>query len=112
MESLGAQRSRIAAAIGPCIGQAAYEVGPEFEAEFLSTDRTSSRFFSRATRESRPHFDLPGFVEHRLLELKLGLVERQSPCTFENESLFFSYRRMGRRKEPDYGRQISAIVVA
>src|SRR5256714_6162323 len=32
MVRLGADRSHIRAAVGPCIGTAAYEVGPEFEA--------------------------------------------------------------------------------
>ena len=32
-------RARIEAAVGPCIGQAAYEVGPDFEREFLARDR-------------------------------------------------------------------------
>ncbi len=36
MESLGAVRGRIEAAIGPCIAQHSYEVGPEFPAPFLA----------------------------------------------------------------------------
>jgi YfiH family protein len=38
MEALGARRDRIAAAIGPCIGQANYEVGPEFFDRFVAAD--------------------------------------------------------------------------
>ena len=116
MEELGATRAGIRAAVGPCINQAAYEVGPEFEANFLSADPGLARFFRRAEpvadRPSKPHFDLPGFVEHRLQAMDLGAVERRSPCTFANESQFYSYRRMKQRGEADYGRQISAIVVA
>ena len=58
MEDLGAKRERIVAAVGPCIGQDAYEVGPEFEAEFLDRDSGSARFFSPANVSGRPHFDL------------------------------------------------------
>ena len=43
MEKLGAKRERIRAAIGPCIGQAAYEVGPEFEARFPSRLKREAR---------------------------------------------------------------------
>jgi len=111
MEGIGATRSRIAAAIGPTISQAAYEVGPEFEAEFLQCDSGHARFFMRATPQSRPYFDLPGFVAHRLGAAGVGSVEQQSLCTYRNESLLFSYRRATHQKEPDYGRQISAIVV-
>ena len=35
MVRAGARRDHIVAAVGPCIGPAAYEVGPEFEAEFI-----------------------------------------------------------------------------
>jgi hypothetical protein len=112
MELLGARRERISAAIGPCIGQAAYEVGSEFEATFLSRDPASNEFFKQNAESARPHFDLPGFVVSRLAEAGVSRIEDLSLCTSENESLFFSYRRKTRRGEPDYGRQISAIVVS
>src|SRR5690606_11024751 len=65
MVGLGADRSRIRAAVGPCINQSAYEVGPEFEAEFLRADPENARFFARNSTGTRSHFDLPGYVEHR-----------------------------------------------
>jgi YfiH family protein len=111
MEQLGADRSRMRAAIGPCINQRSYEVGPEFEAEFLRADPANARFFVRPPGASRPHFDLPAYAEHRLARSGVAAVERCTPCTYENESLFFSYRRSIHLSEPDYGRHISAIVV-
>lgn len=111
MEQLGASRGRIAAAIGPTINQPAYEVGAEFEAEFLRAGTGNARYFARPTASGRPHFDLPGFVEHRLAAAGIAQVERQSRCTYANESELFSYRRSTHRNEADYGRQISAIVV-
>jgi YfiH family protein len=111
MERLGARRERIRAAVGPCIGQRAYEVGPEFEAQFLSRDAANHRFFARSSKTSRPHFDLSGFVLQRLGDARILNALSLGTCTFENESLF-SYRRKTKRNEPDYGRQISAIVVA
>ncbi|HVX36221.1 MAG TPA: peptidoglycan editing factor PgeF [Hyphomicrobium sp.] len=112
MERLGARRERIRAAVGPCIGQDAYEVGPEFEAEFLSRDPASREFFSRRSETGRPHFDLSGFVLRRLHDAQIEHARSLETCTCENESLFFSYRRKTKLNEPDYGRQISAIVVA
>jgi hypothetical protein len=108
---LGARPGRIRAAVGPCIGQSAYQVGPEFEAEFLAHDPANAAFFMRPAAGARPHFDLPGFVAARLSRAGLAAVGRQSPCTFTSESQHFSYRRMQRRGEGDYGRQISAIVL-
>jgi YfiH family protein len=111
MEGIGADRKQIHAAVGPSIGAGAYEVGPEFEAEFLRMDEASGVFFRRGAAGTRPRFDLPGYVNHKLSRLGLRSVEKVAHCTYENESLFFSYRRSRHRSEPDYGRQISAIVV-
>jgi len=111
MEGLGAARGRIRAVVGPCISQTAYEVGPEFEAALLDRDAGNARFFVRPSAGVRPHFDLPGYVESRLQRSGIGEVDRQTPCTFPGDSRFFSFRRSQKLSEPDYGRQISAIVV-
>lgn len=111
MEQAGARRDRIRAAIGPTISQGCYEVGPEFEAEIVAEDYENKRFFTISSPGARARFDLPGYVAGRLGRLGLAAVERMAPCTYENESLFFSFRRATHRQEPDYGRQISAIVV-
>lgn len=111
MESLGAERARIQAAVGPCIGQAAYEVGPEFESQFLSQDRANARYFSRKDRKTRPHFDLSGYVLQRLEAAGIAQAGTIGGCTCELAGEFFSYRRSRAYREGDYGRQISAIVL-
>lgn len=110
MEKLGARRERIAAAVGPCISQPNYEVGPDFESQVTEMDPASRPFFAAGPR-GRAHFDLPGYVAFRLQGLYLGRVETRAPCTFDDATLFFSYRRGGKAGETDYGRQISAIVL-
>jgi len=111
MEELGADRRRIQAAVGPCIGQPAYEVGRDFEQEFLRRDAESARFFSRQVPDARPHFDLAGYAAQRLARAGVGNLPGASPCTYALAEDFFSYRRSQARKEADYGRQISAIVL-
>ena len=111
MERLGARCERIKAVLGPCIGSETYEVGEEFEAAFLSADAANACFFRRCEPAARARFDLPGYIIHRLEQAELGTVENATQCTYLNESLFFSYRRSTHCKEPDYGRQISAIVL-
>ena len=111
MEKEGAARHRIHAAVGPCIGPQAYEVGPEFEAEFLRHDAGNAVFFHKPAPGARAHFDLPGYVAARLRSAAVASVEHQAPCTFESDSNLFSYRRSQARREGDYGRQISAIVL-
>jgi polyphenol oxidase len=112
MEGLGARRDRIAAAVGPCITQPAYEVGPDFEQDFLARDPASAPFFSRppADQQARPHFDLAGYVLSRLVRAGLAPVA-SAPCTYAGKEDFFSYRRSRALNESDYGRQISAIVL-
>jgi hypothetical protein len=45
MESLGARRGRIAAAVGPCIHAGSYEVGSEFRARFMKAAAANEHFF-------------------------------------------------------------------
>lgn len=111
MEKLGARRERIAAAIGPCIGAAAYEVGPEFEAEFVQKDAANARFFRRVSGGIRPHFDLAGYLAQQLRQAGVADPAVIGACTYARSEDFFSYRRSRVLGEPDYGRQISAIVL-
>lgn len=109
MEGLGARRKRIRAGVGPCIGRASYEVGPEFPAPFLERAPDNGDFFTPAEREGHFLFDLRGYVARRLA--CMGLEDVQAlPCdTCAEEDRFFSYRRAVKRGEPDYGRGLSAI---
>ena len=111
MEKMGASRERMRAAVGPCIGQAAYEVGSEFEAEFLQSDAANARFFVRQVPDAKPHFDLAGYAEHRLRHAGVAHVENVARCTYAQAEDFFSYRRSRAQKETDYGRQISGIAL-
>ena len=112
MIEIGAERERIRAAIGPTIHQPNYQVGPEFEDEFLSYSADNKRFFTRAEAGARAHFDLPGFCRARIGAAAIASCQDIGRCTYGDESLFFSYRRKTHRDETDYGRQISAIVVS
>jgi hypothetical protein len=108
MEALGAQRSQIAAVIGPTISQAAYEVGPEFLDRFRTEDDESPRFFANGQGD-RLHFDLPGYGLHRLRSAGVGHAEWTGHCTYRDPSRFYSFRRTTHAGEADYGRLISTI---
>jgi len=109
MEKLGAERANIAAAIGPSIAREDYEVGPEFRANFLDQDSANARFFVQ--EGERFHFDLPGYVGRRLGAAGIPDVAELGLSTYPPQNRFFSFRRTTHRAEPDYGRQISAIVL-
>ena len=112
MEQLGARRDRIAAAIGPAISQKAYEVGADYMERFLAEEPQSSAYFIADDASGEPHFDLAGYVGERLARAGVGEAADLGLCTYCDETRFFSYRRSQHHGEPDYGRQISAIVLA
>jgi len=111
MERLGARRERIAAAVGPCIGRASYEVDTEFTRRFEAADPENERFFSDG-RAGHFQFDLEGYVAARLAGAGVTRVDALGLDTYADESRFFSFRRATHRGEPDYGRQISLIGLA
>ncbi|UES49760.1 peptidoglycan editing factor PgeF [Roseibium aggregatum] len=111
MEALGATRTNITAVLGPTISQGAYEVGPEFKERFLQVHPDNTRYFKPSERAEHFMFDLPAFITDKLQALGLGAVADLALCTYADEDRFFSYRRTTHRKEPDYGRQISAIAL-
>tara|TARA_R110002073_G_scaffold100197_12_gene228373 strand:+ start:4867 stop:5619 length:753 start_codon:yes stop_codon:yes gene_type:complete len=108
IETLGGARTNICAVIGPCISQAAYEVGPEFLDTFLAEDPESHRFFANG-RGDRLLFDLPGYGLYRMRDAGIGSAEWTRHCTYAQPDQFYSYRRSTHEGAADYGRLISVI---
>jgi len=109
MADLGAAPDRTVAAVGPCIGQPSYEVGPEFRAEFVADDGATADLFDPAPRAGHFLFDLAGYVTRRLRTLGLAGIDVLPFDTCADEARFFSYRRTTRNGGGDYGRGLSAI---
>ena len=110
METLGADRGRIAAAVGPAIARRSYEVDEAFHRRFAEADPETDRFFT-AGRDGHHQFDLEGYVAARLAGAGIGRVEALGLDTYADPDRFFSYRRATHRAEPTYGRQISLIAL-
>jgi len=110
MEALGATRATTTAIIGPSISKAAYEVGPEFYADFIAKDPSFARFFAQG-RGDRMMFDLPALGLHRLRTAGVGHAAWTHHCTYGDPDRFYSYRRTVHNKEADYGRLIAAIAL-
>jgi len=108
METLGASRDRVVAAVGPCIAQASYEVDAAFRKRFSAQEEEADRFF-RDAAAGHAMFDLAGYVAHRLAVAGVRTVEIVGVDTYADEARFFSYRRSTHRGEGDAGRQISII---
>lgn len=111
MESLGADRARIAAAVGPCIARRSYEVDEAFLRRFAEADAENERFFAAGGREARHLFDLEGYVVSRLAAAGVARIEALGEDSYSQPERFFSYRRATHRGEPDYGRQVSLIAL-
>jgi YfiH family protein len=112
MERLGASRTRILAALGPCIALTSYEVGPEFVAAFAGAGEDTRRFFAPSRMPGRSMFDLPGYIAERAARAGVAGFEDLRLDTYADEERFFSYRRTVHRNEADYGRLVSAIVLS
>lgn len=111
MEKLGADRTRIRAALGPSLRQQNFEVGLELLEAFTAKHPQSKRFFASGLTEDKRMLDLAGFGAWRLRESGLSEIDDLGACTLAEPAKFFSYRATRRAGEPDYGRNLSAIVL-
>lgn len=109
MQALGAEPRRMVAVVGPCIAQASYEVGADFQGRFDHHDPGSGRFFAPGAAPDKRLFDLPGFVLWRLEQAGVGDAAWTGHDTRVDEVRFFSNRRAWLNGEPDFGRMMSAI---
>ena len=112
MADLGARPERTHAAIGPCIGQASYEVAADLRDAVLARDPRDARFFA-AGRPGRPpgrwQFDLAGYCAARLRAAGVSVVDTIGRDTAAEADVFFSHRRRTLAGGGPIGHQMSAI---
>ncbi|WP_320821710.1 peptidoglycan editing factor PgeF [Reinekea sp.] len=84
--------SRIYCGIGPAIGPAAFEVGPDVRAAFNHWPGYE-RFFQ--PERGKYLCDLAGLAADQLLSAGVQRVYRANACTVQNPDLYYSYRRDG-----------------
>ena len=111
MEKLGANRKTIHAALGPCIWQSSYEVGPEFPAPFVAENPENQKFFRPSVKTGHYMFDLPAYVVQRLSNLGISSVTPSPADTCADPERFFSYRYSTLRNEKRQGNLMSAITL-
>ncbi|WP_455481656.1 peptidoglycan editing factor PgeF [Bartonella sp. B35(2025)] len=110
MEKQGAKRQSITAILGPCIGPCHYKVKGEFYSQFIDCHSKFQKFFLKTDQENHFNFNLWAFIMEQLKEAGVN-ASCLELCTYQDEQRFFSYRRAVHHNEPDYGRQISAIML-
>jgi len=111
MLRLGARADRIVSAVGPCIGQASYEVGADLRDAVLRRAPADAGFFGPGTREERWQFDLAGYCAARLRAAGVARAAVTGVDTLAEEDRFFSHRRRVLAGGGPIGHQISVIVI-
>ncbi len=106
MEALGAERGRIVATIGPCIGARSYEVGPDLRDAVLAAGHGEAQF-ETGVRPDRWLFDLAGYCALRLAPI--CRVEQVAADTLTDEARFFSHRRRTLAGGGPLGHQLSVV---
>jgi YfiH family protein len=112
MTELGARRRAMRAAIGPCIAQPSYEVGPDMLARFAAEDPGSEAWFAPVAGSDRLLFDLKGYVLRRLAAAGIDDRTALPDDTLADEARFFSARRTRRQGGERFGLLLSAIALA
>ena len=112
MQALGSEPRRMVAVVGPCIAQASYEVGADFQARFAHSEPGSERFFGPGPRPDKRQFDLPGFVLWRLEQAGVADAAWTGHDTRTDATRFYSNRRAYLEGDADFGRLMSAISLA
>ncbi len=106
VKALGVPPARIVAAVGPCIGQDAFEVGPEVVSAAAAIVDVEG--LVRAGATDRQHLDLARLCERILKKAGVERVDVVGGCTVLQSAAYFSHRR----ENGSTGRQLSAIAIA
>ena len=105
----GSKSKNLIAAIGPCISQKSYEVQNDFKSKFLKQNKKNKIFFNNV--KNKTYFSLNKYVNYQLKSLGIKKVDIIDQDTYKEENNFFSARRSINKKQDDYGRNISLIMI-
>lgn len=94
VRALDCEPRTLVAWLGPSIGPAAFEVGPEVREAFLARDPGAVQAF-RQGRAGRFFADLPALARRRLAATGVDSVHGGDLCTYSDPARFYSYRRDG-----------------
>ena len=105
----GSKTKNLIAAIGPCISQKSYEVQNDFESKFLRQSKKNKIFFNKI--KNKTYFSLNKYVKYQLESLGIKKIDIIDQDTYKQKNNFFSARRSIHKKQDDYGRNISLIMI-
>lgn len=102
-----APSDEVIAYIGPAIGAAAFEVGPELRDAFLAHDPSTSIAFKSGLGD-RFFANLALLARMRLQNMGVSSISESGRCTYTEHDSFYSHRRAG----PRTGRFASVVWLA
>ena len=105
----GSETKNLIAAIGPCISQKNYEVQKDFKSKFLKQSENNKIFFTNI--RNKTYFSLNKYVNFQLKSFGVKKIDIINKDTYNPKNNFFSARRSNHKKENDYGRNISLIMI-
>ena len=105
----GSKPKNLIVIIGPCISQNSYEVKEDFVKKFLKIDR-KNRFFFKFYK-NKILFSLEKYLINEIKRLGVNKIELINRDTFTGINSYFSARRSLKKRENDYGRNISLIMI-
>ena len=105
----GCSVENMTAVIGPCISMKNYEIKNDFIDKFIKKDKKNKIFFNKIGNKT--YFNLNKYINYQLKCLNVKNIEIINKDTFNIKNNFFSARRSISRKESDYGRNISIIMI-
>ena len=105
----GSKVNNMVIAIGPCISQKNYEVKGDFLKLFLKQSRNNIIFFKFSKRKIL--FSLKDYLIKQIKNLGVKKIEYLNKDTFSGNNRYFSARRSLSKKQNDYGRNISLIMI-
>lgn len=110
MIALGADPAAMVAAVGPCLSQTSFEVGPDLVDAVLDATPWAEPLFDPGAGD-RQHFDLKRYVLGQLARLGVAHADALADDTLTGQDDYFSYRGSNISGQKDCGRNISAIVL-
>tara|TARA_B100000700_G_scaffold280997_1_gene331291 strand:- start:267 stop:1028 length:762 start_codon:yes stop_codon:yes gene_type:complete len=105
----GSNVKDLIAVIGPCISIKNYEIKKDFMKKFLKKNKKNKIYFKFS--KNKIFFDLRKYISFQIKSFGINKLEIINKDTFSGKNSYFSARRSLVKKENDYGRNISLIMI-
>ncbi len=103
------KKKNIIVVIGPCISVNNYEIQKDFLMRFLKINKKNEVFFK--FKGKKIYFDLKKYIQYQLTKIGIKKIEIIHKDTYKLKNSYFSARRSLAKKDNDYGRNISIIMI-